>query len=88
MPRWLGFLLVAVGILCLTPIGFIGFLLTLLWIGALGVVLFLRGTSDHDGAVGPGASAPGTVRPADAPGPPVTPGPPPSGGGTTPAGLA
>jgi hypothetical protein len=42
LPSWLGWISIVIGILILTPLGFFALLATVLWVGALGVVLYLR----------------------------------------------
>jgi hypothetical protein len=52
LPQWLGWLSIVIGVLILTPVGFFALLATVLWVGALGIVLYLRDTDDanHDEA--------------------------------------
>lgn len=46
--RVLGWIAILLGVISMTPVGFIGAIGAVLWIGALGIVLFL--TQDQDGA--------------------------------------
>jgi hypothetical protein len=68
LPRWLGWLSVALAIICVTPIGFIGFFGSLLWVGLVGFLLFRLGdTVGPAGTPGPGptaATAPAAPPPA------------------------
>jgi hypothetical protein len=60
-PSWLGWVLVLMFIVGVTPVGFVSFLLTILLVAVLGVVLFLRegkDTASGDAAGIPGAGAP------------------------------
>jgi hypothetical protein len=43
IPRWLGWVAVALGLIGLTPIGFVGFLGSAIWIVIVSVLLALRG---------------------------------------------
>lgn len=43
LPRWLGWLSLGLAVLALTPAGFVAFLATIVWVAAVGIVLFLRG---------------------------------------------
>jgi hypothetical protein len=70
----LGWIAIVLGVISLTPIGFVGAGLTVLWVGAMGIVLFLSQNAAGAGAAGPGAGAagPGAPPPA-APEAPVAP---------------
>jgi hypothetical protein len=41
LPRWLGWVSLVIGILALTPIGWIAFLATFIWIPVVGVLMYL-----------------------------------------------
>jgi hypothetical protein len=57
LPTWLGWVAIVIGILSVTPAGFIGFLLWIVWTLVASIVLFLR-----EGAAGaPPPAAPGTA---------------------------
>jgi hypothetical protein len=43
LPKWLGWVMVALGILALTPIGFFGFFVVLLWSAIVGILIYRRG---------------------------------------------
>ena len=40
--RWLGWIAIALGVLCFTPLGFAGFLGGIVWVGLAGVVLYRK----------------------------------------------
>ena len=47
LPSWMGWIAVAIGVVSLLgPGGFVGFFVAPLWIGAAGLMLYLRNTSD------------------------------------------
>jgi hypothetical protein len=54
LPKWLGWVAIALGIVAMTPIGFIGFLGLLVWILITSVLLAVRGAK----ASTPGAATP------------------------------
>ena len=43
LPRWLGWVAILIGIVSVTPVGFVGFLAVFIWVAVTGVVLYLRG---------------------------------------------
>jgi hypothetical protein len=43
LPVWLGWLTIVLGIVCLTPAGFLALLVGLVWVVAVSVMLYLRG---------------------------------------------
>jgi hypothetical protein len=67
LPRWLAWVAVVIGVVSVTPAGFIAFLAIILWIAIVSVLMYVRG-----GDVGP------VERPAGGP-PPAGAGPPPPG---------
>jgi len=42
LPKWFGWVTAVIALVMLTPVGFIGFLATILWAGVVGVWLFVR----------------------------------------------
>jgi hypothetical protein len=56
LPKWLGWVLIPVGIVSVTPIGFVGFLVILAWSMIVSVLLYLRGGE----SVGSSVAAAGT----------------------------
>jgi hypothetical protein len=46
LPRWLGWVIVLIVIVGVTPVGFIAFIATVVWIGVAGVILFVRGAHE------------------------------------------
>jgi hypothetical protein len=63
IPRWLGWVALALGVIGLTPIGFVGFLGSAIWIVIVSVLLALRvrpntaEIQDRPAGAGPGPSA-------------------------------
>ena len=45
LPAWLGWAAIVIGVLCVTPIGFIALLVGLLWVLVASVMLFQRGAA-------------------------------------------
>jgi hypothetical protein len=43
LPRWLGWVAIVIGVVSVTPIGFVGFLAVFLWVLVVSIVLYLRG---------------------------------------------
>jgi hypothetical protein len=43
LPRWLGWAAIVIGVVSVTPVGFIGFVLSFIWVPVASVVLYLRG---------------------------------------------
>jgi hypothetical protein len=43
LPRWLAWVGIVIGVITLTPLGFFGFLASLLWVLAVSVLLYLQG---------------------------------------------
>jgi hypothetical protein len=57
LPAWLAWASILIGVVLLTPAGFVGFLLSLIWVAALAVMLYLRGdgpAADEGAVVTPG----------------------------------
>ena len=50
---WLGWIAIAIGVICLTPAGVIGFLAGLGWVGLAGVVLYRKAAAALDGPASP-----------------------------------
>jgi hypothetical protein len=67
--RWLGWMAVGIGVLCVTPLGFIGFLAALVWTGIAAIVLYRQKDPVGSGAAPPPASGPSIEVPPGA-GPP------------------
>jgi hypothetical protein len=42
LPKWLGWVALVIGIVSVTPVGFIGFLASFIWLLVVSIVLFLR----------------------------------------------
>jgi hypothetical protein len=42
LPAWLGWVSIALAVLALTPVGFFVLLAMILWVAALGIVLYLH----------------------------------------------
>jgi hypothetical protein len=42
LPAWLGWVAIVLGVISVTPAGFFGFLATIVWIGVVSVLLYLR----------------------------------------------
>ncbi|OLE37775.1 MAG: hypothetical protein AUG48_03645 [Actinobacteria bacterium 13_1_20CM_3_68_9] len=42
-PRWLGWVAIVIGVVSLTPIGFVGFLAVFVWVLVVSIVLYLSG---------------------------------------------
>lgn len=58
LPRWLGWIAVLVGLLALTPIGFVAFPLGGLWVLIVSVMLTMRWRREPGSAAPPGAAPP------------------------------
>jgi hypothetical protein len=43
LPSWLGWAAIVIGVVSVTPVGFIGFVLSFIWVPVVGIVLYLRG---------------------------------------------
>ena len=43
LPKWLGWASIVIGVVTVTPIGFVGFLATVLWVLVVSIILYLRG---------------------------------------------
>jgi hypothetical protein len=56
LPSWLGWAAIVIGVVSVTPVGFIGFVLSFIWVPVVGIVLYLRGAQ---------TAPPGAPRPAD-----------------------
>ena len=54
LPRWLGWAAIVIGVVSVTPVGFIGFVLSFIWVPVAGIVLYMRGA---------GTAPPGTPPP-------------------------
>jgi hypothetical protein len=52
----LGWIAIAIGVIACTPVGFVGAIASVLWIGAMGIVLFL--SQDRRDAAAPPPAAP------------------------------
>jgi hypothetical protein len=56
LPRWMGWVAILLGVVALTPLGFVGFLGAGLWIAVASVMLYLRADEpDAPGAIPPAA---------------------------------
>jgi hypothetical protein len=42
LPKWLGWIAIVIGIVTVTPVGFIGFLASFIWVLVVSIVLFMR----------------------------------------------
>jgi hypothetical protein len=61
LPRWLAWVAVVAGVLALTPVGFFAFLLSIVWVGVVSVLTYLRpevGTTPPAAAPPPPPAAP------------------------------
>jgi hypothetical protein len=56
LPSWLGWAAIVIGVVSVTPVGFIGFVLSFIWVPVVGIVLYLRGAQ---------TAPPGAPRPAE-----------------------
>jgi hypothetical protein len=43
LPRWLAWAAIVIGVVSVTPVGFIGFVLSFIWVPVTSIVLYLRG---------------------------------------------
>jgi hypothetical protein len=60
LPKWLGWVAFALGVIAFTPLGFFSFIVFLLWSAVVGVMVFRRGDSaGTNGAAPTTAGAPG-----------------------------
>jgi hypothetical protein len=66
-PTWLGWIAIVLGVVCLTPLGFIGFLAGLVWILIASIVLFLKANAAGAGAAPPPAGPEAPAAPPTAP---------------------
>lgn len=57
LPAWLGWIAILIGVVAVTPIGFAGFLATVVWVLVVSILLYVRG----------GAAQPATPPPATTP---------------------
>jgi hypothetical protein len=70
--RWLGWIGLAIGIICMTPLGFIGVLAALVWIPLAAVVLYRKKDPVGSGAAPPPTTGPSIeVPPGAGPPPPA-----------------
>lgn len=56
--RWLGWIALVIGIMCITPAGIVGFLASLAWVALAGVVLYRKKDPVGSGAAPPPRSGP------------------------------
>ncbi len=63
LPKWLGWVMIVVGVAAFTPVGFFGFFLVLLWTAIVSIMLFMRHGSQGDRPAGGQAPAPATGTP-------------------------
>jgi hypothetical protein len=42
LPRWLAWVAILIGVVSVTPVGFVGFLAVFIWVAVTGVILYLR----------------------------------------------
>ena len=42
LPKWLGWVAIVIGIVTVTPVGFVGFLAAFIWVLVVSITLFLR----------------------------------------------
>jgi hypothetical protein len=68
--RWLGWLAVVIGVLCITPLGFFGILAAIVWVLIASVVLYRQKDPVGSGAAPPPTSGPSIEVPPGAGGPP------------------
>jgi hypothetical protein len=61
LPRWIGWVSLVLGVVCLTPVGWVPFLLSGLWAAVVGIVVY------RAGAPGPVAEAEATPSPVERP---------------------
>jgi hypothetical protein len=53
LPKWLGWIMVVIGIVAFTPVGFFGFFVVLIWSVIVAILIYRR--------IGPAAAAPATA---------------------------
>ena len=74
LPKWLAWIAVLLGVVALTPVGFVAFLAGAVWILGVGILLALRERKAGAGPPrdSPGGTGPGPDDPVDRNEPPVT----------------
>ena len=58
LPRWLGWVAILIGIVGVTPAGFVGFIAAFVWILIVSFVLYLATSQEGTAATPPTAQAP------------------------------
>jgi hypothetical protein len=58
LPRWLAWIAVVAGVVALTPVGFFAFLLSIVWVGVVSVLTYLRPATPAVDAAAPPPAAP------------------------------
>jgi hypothetical protein len=56
LPRWLGWVAIVIGVVSVTPIGFVGFLAVFVWVLVASIVLYLSGSATTTPAAPPSAA--------------------------------
>ncbi|MEA2471665.1 MAG: hypothetical protein QOE38_2664, partial [Thermoleophilaceae bacterium] len=62
LPKWLGWAALAIGIIAVTPVGFVGLGLLILWTPTVGVLVWRRSRSN---SASPSAESPAATQPAN-----------------------
>jgi hypothetical protein len=61
LPKWLGWVAFALGIIGFTPLGFFSFIIFLPWSAAVGIMIFMRGDTAPAAGAGSGTVGPGVA---------------------------